>query len=228
MSRSSVVLPLPDGPVMTWNPPRRNAAARGRQAEHGGDRRRRSAGRAPSRTTATSLRRRPDAPRPTAASTAPAAAAPASPARRRTGRGRRPGRRRRSATARPSARWMTRSAIALDELVVGDDEAGRALGPDEVAQDARMVLGRRAVELARRLVGEEQRRPGGERDREGDALLLAAGQLVAERVARGPGARPARAARRPAVRARPRGTPRSASGRAIASAALRYGERARR
>ena len=71
----------------------------------------------------------------------------------------------------------------LDQLVVGDDEAGRALGPDEVAQDAQDLLGGRAIELAGRLVGEQQRRPGGQGHRERDPLLLAARQLVAERAA---------------------------------------------
>ncbi len=72
---------------------------------------------------------------------------------------------------------------AFDELVVGHDDAGRALGADQVAQHIQDRLGGRRVELARRLVGEQQRRARRERDGERDALLLAARELVAEGVA---------------------------------------------
>ena len=67
---------------------------------------------------------------------------------------------------------------ALDELIVGDDEARRALRADEVAQDTQDGGGGRGVELASRFVGEEERWSGGQCDGEGDALLLPAGQLV--------------------------------------------------
>ena len=48
----------------------------------------------------------------------------------------------------------------------------------ELAEDPHDLLRCRRVEIARRLVGEQDRRPIDERAGDGDALALAAGQLV--------------------------------------------------
>ena len=84
----------------------------------------------------------------------------------------------RTATARPSSSTTTRSAIA--------STAGSWVTITAVAPSARItarrrreeLLGRRGVELAGRLVGQEDRWADGERRRDGDPLLLAAGQLA--------------------------------------------------
>ena len=65
---------------------------------------------------------------------------------------------------------------AREILVVRDDDDRRAVGVQPLEQRDHLGAGAR-VELAGGLVGEEQRRPVGERARDGDALLLAAGQL---------------------------------------------------
>ena len=72
---------------------------------------------------------------------------------------------------------MTRPAWRGHVALVGDedDRAARGVELVEQAED----LGRRArVEVARRLVGQDQGRLGDERPGDGDALLLAAGQLA--------------------------------------------------
>ena len=51
---------------------------------------------------------------------------------------------------------------------------GVRLGPQEFED----LNTRPEVEIARRLVGEQQRVAGGQRSRDGDALLLTTGQLV--------------------------------------------------
>ena len=67
----------------------------------------------------------------------------------------------------------------LDGFIVGDDEAGRALGSHELAQHRQDRLGGCAVELAGGLVGQEERRSRRQRDRERHPLLLPARELVA-------------------------------------------------
>jgi hypothetical protein len=60
---------------------------------------------------------------------------------------------------------------------VGRDERGHALGTDDGAQQPHDLLGGLGVELTGGLVGEQQLGPAGQRPRDRDALLLAAGQL---------------------------------------------------
>jgi hypothetical protein len=65
---------------------------------------------------------------------------------------------------------------------MADDDGGRTLAPDELADlpvDDRSV---RRVELAGRFVGEEERRPVCDRGADRDPLLLAAGKLARVRV----------------------------------------------
>ena len=130
--------------------------------------------------------------------------------------------------------------------VVADDERRHALLAGELGEEVVDGRGARLVELARRLVGDQQARPVGERGAERDPLLLAAGELAAAaRPARS--RRPTRSSRlvrarealrargRPGARAAPRSAPpRSARRRARASSAGRRsracgrGTRARR
>ena len=137
-----------------------------------------------------------------------------------------------SPLTRPSRMRTTRSAIARDGRVVRDDDGGAVLLAHEVGEQRvgeHRVL---AVELARRLVGEQQPRPVRERGADGDALLLAAGELRRPGRRRGRRGRRARAARRPArgapLAACPRAQPaarraraRRGAGRASASSAAR-------
>ena len=66
---------------------------------------------------------------------------------------------------------------------MADDHRRAALGPRELAEHVVERRGARVVELAGRLVGEEQPRPVRERGTDDHALLLAAGELVRPRVA---------------------------------------------
>ena len=77
---------------------------------------------------------------------------------------------------RPSSRWTWRSAHGRDVRVVGD-EHDRPAGRVELAEQGDDLGAGVAVEVAGRLVGEDQRRLRHERAGDGDALLLAAGQL---------------------------------------------------
>ena len=61
-------------------------------------------------------------------------------------------------------------------LVMGNDDDRDALLV-EPGQDVQDLLARAAVEIARRLVGEQERRVVHERPRDGNALLLAPGEL---------------------------------------------------
>ncbi len=86
-----------------------------------------------------------------------------------------------------------RPAQILDDEAVGEEEdavghggcarlvrdhQGRlAVAVDRVAQQGQDLLARVRVEVARRLVGEQHRRPVDERPRDRDALLLPAGEL---------------------------------------------------
>jgi hypothetical protein len=60
---------------------------------------------------------------------------------------------------------------------VGDHERRLAVELDGLAQEREDLGARRGVQVARGLVGEEDRRPGDERAGDRDALLLAARQL---------------------------------------------------
>ena len=63
-------------------------------------------------------------------------------------------------------------------LVVGDQHRGLAGGAEDVADLGDEPLARGAVEVGERLVEQEQRGRGRERTGQGDALLLAARELV--------------------------------------------------
>jgi hypothetical protein len=58
------------------------------------------------------------------------------------------------------------------------DQGGHALGADDGAEQAHDLLAGFLVELAGGLVGQQQLWPAGERAGDGDALLLAAGELA--------------------------------------------------
>ena len=70
-----------------------------------------------------------------------------------------------------------RSAIAAARGVVRDHHDRLAELVDRVAQQLEDLAARRGVEVAGRLVGEDDRRPRDERAGDRDALLLAAGEL---------------------------------------------------
>ena len=118
-------------------------------------------------------------------------------------RTRRRGRRRRSTTRSAIADITPRSCvIRIDREVV------LAAQPVEQPQDPGLDGD---VERGRRLVGDQQLRPAGERDRDRDPLAHPARELVRVRVqrrARGPGSAPRRAARPRARRAARRSSPR--------------------
>ena len=73
--------------------------------------------------------------------------------------------------------------------VMGDHDGGLAERVDRAAQQREDLAAGRGVEVAGRLVGEHDARPRDERPGDGDALLLAAGEL-GRAVARGAGVRP--------------------------------------
>ena len=66
--------------------------------------------------------------------------------------------------------------------VVGHDEDGAVSFVSEVAHDGPDILARVGVEIAGRLVGEDQHGIVGERPRDGDALGLTAGELLRQLV----------------------------------------------
>ena len=66
--------------------------------------------------------------------------------------------------------------------IVGDHDHGRAVGPRELRDQPAHRVGRRGVELAGRLVGEQQLRTVRERRAQRDALSLASGELRGERI----------------------------------------------
>ena len=65
-----------------------------------------------------------------------------------------------------------------DALVVGGDEGGAAFVADQAEEFGEDDVGGGLVEIAGGLVGEDQSGPVGERAGDGDALLLAAGELA--------------------------------------------------
>ncbi len=78
----------------------------------------------------------------------------------------------------PSRNVITRRAKRGDVRLVGDEHDRDALRAVELLEHLQDLDGGAAVEVAGRLVGEDQRRPVHQRARDGDALLLAARQLV--------------------------------------------------
>ena len=64
-----------------------------------------------------------------------------------------------------------------DVEIVGGDDGGEARGAHQLAQRREHPLGCALIEIAGRLVGEQDARRIGDRARDRDALLLAAGQL---------------------------------------------------
>ena len=80
------------------------------------------------------------------------------------------------ATTRPSRRWIWRVGRGGDLGVVGDED-DRPAGVVELVEQRHDLGAGMAVEVAGRLVGQDQRGFGDDRPGDGDALLLAAGQL---------------------------------------------------
>ena len=76
--------------------------------------------------------------------------------------------------------------LGREALVVGRDQRGAALAADQVEEFGEDDVGGVLVEIAGRLVGENQRRLVGERAGDRDALLLAARQLRRAVVSRWP------------------------------------------
>ena len=69
-------------------------------------------------------------------------------------------------------------AVLGDVVLVRDQEHGDAALEVEPLEDAHHLDAGPRVEVAGRLVGEENRRVRDQRARDGDALLLAAGELI--------------------------------------------------
>ena len=83
-----------------------------------------------------------------------------------------------SRTIRPARQLEHAAAHLVDHrLVVGGHQHGRA-GPVDPVEQPHDVDARLGIEVAGRLVGQQQRRMVDERARDRDALLLAAGELV--------------------------------------------------
>ena len=61
---------------------------------------------------------------------------------------------------------------------MGDEEQARAAGGDELEEQRHHRVAGRLVEVAGRLVGEDEAGPGGERAADRHPLLLAAGELL--------------------------------------------------
>ena len=135
-------------------------------------------------------------------------------------------------TTRPSRRWIWRLADRGDLGVVGD-EHDRPAGGVELVEQGHDVGAGVAVEVAGRLVGEDERGLGDERPGDRDALLLAAGQLgrlVVEAIAhaRAARARPSRAPRgRGATRPGRGAASRRCRARSCAAAGCTTGRRTR-
>ena len=64
--------------------------------------------------------------------------------------------------------------LRRDALIVGGDQSGAAFVADEAEEFGEDDVGRRLVEIAGGLVGEDERRLVRQRPGDGDALLLAA------------------------------------------------------
>ena len=83
-----------------------------------------------------------------------------------------------SSTTRPSARNTTRSVNAGRDRVVGHHHDGLPELVDGAAQQREHLGAGAGVEVAGGLVGEDDRRPAGQRPGHRDPLLLTAGELV--------------------------------------------------
>ena len=79
-------------------------------------------------------------------------------------------------TTRPALHRQPPPGARRDHRVVRDDDDGGAVGVDAIEEIGDLLAGR-FVELAGRLVREQQRRPVGERAGDRDALHFAARQL---------------------------------------------------
>ena len=105
-------------------------------------------------------------------------------------------------TTRPSRRAIVTSAMLRELRIVRDEHDRRAAPAIDVDQEVDDLVAGAGVEIAGRLVGEQDRRLVGQRPRDRHALLLAAGELRRIVMAPRPPGRPRRAAR-------PRGAPAS-------------------
>ena len=81
------------------------------------------------------------------------------------------------AASRPECMCSTRSQRAASASIVGDEHERRAMLFFAAKQKLNDVRAGCFVEIAGRFIGDKNRRIGCERPRDGDALLLAAGQL---------------------------------------------------
>ena len=82
-----------------------------------------------------------------------------------------------SSTMRPASMTATRSAIAAHHFhLVGDEQDGQAELAVDVLQQRQDRARRLGIERRGRFVGQQQRRAGGKRPGDADALLLAAGE----------------------------------------------------
>ena len=78
---------------------------------------------------------------------------------------------------RPSLMRMIRLGVTRHARIVGDEDDGDALVLVELLEHFKDLLAGVGIEVPRRLVGEEHLGAVDERPRDGDALLLAAGEL---------------------------------------------------
>ena len=118
-----------------------------------------------------------------------------------------------SSLTRPSRMWTTRSAISVEAgswLTTIAAERCSETSSDRSARTSRADV---RVEVARRLVGDEEPRAIGERRAERDALLLSARELATAGRRRGRAARRARAAHERVRGARSPGRPRARAAR---------------
>ena len=82
-----------------------------------------------------------------------------------------------SSLTRPSRMWTTRSAISVETGSWLTTIAAERCSDDELGQEREHLAGGLRVEVARRLVGDEELRAIGQRRAERDALLLSAREL---------------------------------------------------
>ena len=130
-----------------------------------------------------------------------------------------------SVTSTPFSRCSVRLRARRGVRIVGDHDDRLAVLAVERLQQVEDLVARLAIEIAGRLVAEQQRRVGDDRARDADALLLAAGQLprIVVRAVAEPDDRRARSGR--GACARPTTSFVSSSGSSTFRAAVSTGSR---
>ena len=123
----------------------------------------------------------------------------------------------------PSARKRTRSAIVAALRVMRDHDHRLVVALDRLVQQLKDLVARLRVEVPGRLVGEDDGRLRDERARDGDPLLLAAGELG--RPVRAPVRRARRDRAAPRTRPCRASSPAIESGRRMFSSAVSIGSR---